>query len=86
MSVWTEVTGTIKMSRDSHFSIKKSCLEICDESFIKVEQVKEFQKIDWCFSDDGESAVRSIKKFVEHVKESDKNAYVDIEAKIRFLA
>lgn len=86
MSVWTEVTGTIKMNHDSHFSIKKACLELWDESFIHVEKVKDFQKINWRFSNDGEGATKIIQQLVQQIKEADKTARVDIEAKIRFLA
>lgn len=90
MSVWTEVTGCVYIKSDSGFSIKKYILDNFQEAKPNLTQYTQHHRIrvdlNFSFSDGNLSAAKSIQDFVDAIKVADKNAIVDIEIQLRFVA
>lgn len=92
MSVWYEVNGEAVFRISSGLSIRTLLKEeIRPEGIIDVmnnrigpDKVKVV--FSWNNSMHGVDAAKEIKKFVDEIKRFDKDALVEIEAKIRFLA
>lgn len=89
MAVWTEVNGYCLIRKDSKFSFKTYIYDNFGEEMIGYSQGEAKSGLEitfkFDFPDNGISAAKRLEKFVKDVKESDKSAFVNIVAGIRFL-
>lgn len=90
MSVWTEVTGNIRMRNGTSFSLSKYITIEFDEVIIRyVNQSTKGESIwldvNFVFSDSNLTAANKIQNLVNRLRLVDKNAIVDLDAKIQFL-
>lgn len=90
MSAWTEVTGNIRMRNGTAFSLHKYISIEFDEVIVRhINQSIKCESIwfdvNFVFSDSNLHAADKIQTLVNKIRAVDKNAFVDLEANIRFL-
>lgn len=84
MSIWTELKGYIYLNKNSKCSVRTLIEEVFDEtSTIQVDLVGKLGetqqiRIEFMYSDDGESALKTARMFIDRLKEYDKKVYCDI--------
>jgi len=92
MSVWYEASGECTYRISSGLSIRKLLKEvirpegIIDVMSHRIGDDKVKVVFSWNDSLDGMDAAKAIKRFVDEIKRFDKDARVDVESVIRFLA
>jgi hypothetical protein len=91
MSAWTEVTGNIRMRNGTAFSLNKYISIEFDEVIIRyinqsIKGESIWFDVNFVFSDSNLASANKIQNLVNKLREVDKNAVVDLEANIRFLA
>lgn len=93
MSVWYTVKGNCKFNRLCGLSIKTLLeQEMCVDGKVSVVQMKDSiadiisVNFEWSNSLENINAAKEVQRFIELVKRFDKNAVIDMEANIRFLA
>lgn len=83
MSVWAEVSGSIRVPSDSHFSLKKSIQGRFEAAKPAVKQYHSDKiEVKFSFVEDGLCAAKQISDWVDSLPKGSK---VDLEASIRFL-
>ncbi len=90
MSVWTNVTGTVWISKHSHFSFNKAIVDMFEEARPKISQTAHTVgqikvEFEFNFSDNNLNAAKTLQQFCDRIKAADKDAWIDIEAQIRFV-
>lgn len=88
MSIWSECSGTVVMTIDSHFSVAKAWKDLHDELICKADVEHKDGKAITTFrvamSLDGLSAANVVDQFVSTMSENKGYVYSQIEANIRF--
>lgn len=85
MSVWAEISGTICIPRDQHFSIRTLAEEIFDEfTFSSVPTGTSWQNIVISFSDDDTYARILAEQFIAALK-GIKGSHLDLTVSVRYL-
>lgn len=90
MSVWTDVTGTVTFNKMCGMSLKTLIVEMFQEAVPAIitlpsKNGRVVASVTFSFSDSNLQAAKTMQKFVDKIKGYDKDAYVDLEANIRFL-
>ena len=92
MSVWYEVEGSFSISKECKFSLiaflnEEIGIEGCT-NVTRCGNYSSFYKYDvfWNNTQENLDAAKEISTVVEKIKSLDKNAVVDFECKIRFIA
>lgn len=88
MSIWSECSGIVVMSKDSHFSVAKAWRDLYDELICKANVEHKDDKAITTFrvamSLDGLTAASVVDQFVSAMSENKGYVYSQIEANIRF--
>ena len=89
MAIRSSFEGTIKCHKSKKISIKSVLLELYDELTVHVVTTenndKYIHKIECVYCLDGKEAWNFFYKFVNKIKELDKNAHIDISCNIRLM-
>ena len=89
MAIWSSFEGPIKCHKSKKISIKSVLLELYDELTVHVDTTEKSDEyihtISCVYCLDGKEAWDFFYKFVNKIKELDKNAHIDISCNIRLM-